>query len=400
MRSSRNRAGRSSVKVVAGPDGIAISRFWNGTLLLPWELIRDVRVVNIKGPGPKPGYLRVQLVLADGSVRFLPAPAASAEPYDARFHAAINAIYEQRHLYRERAAANPEDAPPTGYYALQVWALTHRGGARRNGLLHAMIALFGMLGVLFMVAAGHEDFGPQGAFGPVPACSATAAIDGTAPQSWCTVTDARVLKVDRDGSGGVTDLLIGPASQLGEPIADATTVDAWFGAAQPAFDDIAVGDPIGAVGSGQWEGDGSGDFDFSLVTVTWQGKVVPVDCGADCATPQAQRMADLSGLGASIVWPVFFGLWALRIRLRRAAPGLRWVLPSLAACWLAGLVGYIGDDQTVENLTPAAVGWVALVLAAVLTLGYGIRSAIKARTSSTVLSGVTPPTLRGSLPGS
>lgn len=278
--------------------------------------------------------------------------------------------------------------------------MAHRGGARRNGLLHAMIALIGALGVLFMVAMGDQDFGPQGAFGPVPTCSAAAAVDGTAPQAWCTVTDARVIEVDRDESGEVTALLVGPASQLGKPVDDAATADAWFGTAQPALDGIAVGDPIGFVGSGAWAPD-PGDFDFGLDTVTWQGRVVAVDCEDGCATPQAERVADLAGLGAALAWPVFFGLWALWIRVRRVLPGLRWALPALAACWLAGMTGYLADEQGTENLTPASLIWLAVVLAAVLTTGYGIRSAVKARSRpAAVLSGVTSPTFRGSLPGS
>ncbi len=111
MRVRSTRSSRSTAKVVAGPDGIAISRFWNGTLLLPWDLIRDIRVANIPGPG----YLWVQVVLADGSARILPAPTAPAHTYDPKFHAALNALYEQRHLHRLRRAAEPEDTLPAVY---------------------------------------------------------------------------------------------------------------------------------------------------------------------------------------------------------------------------------------------------------------------------------------------
>lgn len=371
-------------RVVADRDGITVRRFWNGTLLLPWELVRDVHASNVLWP---PAW-RVEIGLIDGSTRTLPVPTAPPHVYDPAFESALEDIHGNWRIHQaSAAAAEPQDAAPDAYYASGVRELAYRGGARRNGLLHLAIALFGVIGILFMIAQGRQDFGPQGASGSPGACSAAAAAAGTAGHTYCAVADAKVIEVYRDGRGGVTGLLVGDAAQVGRPMNEPDPLAAEFPRVQPALSDVKVGDSIGFVGVGDWTNDPD-DYGLGLATVTWHGKVLAATaCVADCATPESERMSDLAGLGASIVWPVFFGLWALwlwlrlrpRPRLRWTLRTLRWLLPTPAAFWVTGVIAFVADGYSAESITPASAIYLAAVMAVVFTIAYGILTVVVTR---------------------
>lgn len=360
-KTARFRYGR--VEVVAGPEGLTVRRPWHGTLVMPWSLIREVRVLN-QAPSPQ----RIMIAFVDGSVRPLPGPTAPVGRHDPVFAATVEEIREIRRL--SHALAQPEDAVSPADLARRVRGLAYRGGMRRRGVPQAIIGLFGLLGVLFMLYFGESGFGPDGAFGPPGPCSAAATVTGTASHMWCAVTDAKVVEVDRDAQGGVTELYIGSAAP-----GSTATADAQFAGAQPAFHDMAVGDPIGFLGAGDWANDAV-DFDYGVESVTWHGHTVTTSCTRGCTTAEGDREAALSGLAAALAWPAFFGLWALGRAKHRTLRFVRRVLPGLAACWFVGLIGFVVNDENQQVLTSASLAGLALIAAAIFTAGYSARGVL------------------------
>ncbi|HET9172166.1 MAG TPA: hypothetical protein VFN97_22250 [Actinospica sp.] len=356
MEGIRYRTGLT--RVVVDREGIAVHRFWRGSIALPWELISRVGVA--KWPWSNEWAVHVELV--DGHRSTLPAPAGNPDPYDAALR---RAEYEIRRFQIEadaaRAAGEPKDEVPAEYRAVAAGRLAYSGGARRNGALLAMIAALGLLGLLVMGVSVRNEFGSLSpAFTPQP-CSASAAGFGDADHEWCSV-DGYVREIDHPSAGRLT-LWLGDAPTTGQD-AQSGALPADFATVAPALNSLHVGDRVHYIA----------ESGMSVESVSFAGQTFAARDWtlAPEGTPAGQQLADRAGSIAALCWLLFFGLWAADQRcpgrLRRA----RWALPVLAALWLAGMSGYATYGSAIPAPAPHRFVERAAVLCAVAVAVYAV----------------------------
>ena len=352
--------------VVVSRQGIAVRRVWQGTKLVPWELIGAVNLVQASWLT----HWSIQITLVDGSVFTLPVLTATRVEH---LQSLRTAVADMHRIWREVQAERsdePADQVPWQYRAAEVRELGYRGGIARNGVLLLALAVFGLLGVLLMSLSTRADFGSFSLAGAPGVCTAAASDDGSAAHSWCSVTDARVHEIDHEQGGGLI-LWLGPAQfSQQDPETDAEEVE--FAATVPALSALRVGDPI----------DYLAQSGVGIASVTVQGTTVAADTqdgGALDGTVGGQRTADDSGLIGAVCWPLFFGVWAACQRWPRKLAFARWALPVLAAAWLAGVIGFCEDHGTEPTLTPGGIVRLGLVFAVIATVCYTGAVALRTR---------------------
>jgi Bacterial PH domain len=350
MEGIRFRVGMSC-RVEVNREGIAIRKLWQGTKLLPWELVSAVNAVQLLHSV----CWSIQVVLADGDVVTLPNRFLQVEP----LHSAMTDIHQIWGEVRAEQRSEPADEVPWEHRAAAVRELRYRGGIRRNGALLLALAVFGLLGVLLMNVSAHAEFGPSGLAGVPGSCTAAAAAQGTAAESWCSVTDGHVREIDHEVDGGLILWLGSERSGKQDPESDAQEVE--FATTVPALSALRVGDPIDYLAQ---TGEG-------IASVTVHGVTVAADAddlGWLEGTVAGQRIAQLSGFVGAVCWPLFFGLWAACQRWpRRLRVGL-WALPALAAAWLTGVIGFVVDDQVDPVILTGGLIRLGLILALIGTV--------------------------------
>jgi hypothetical protein len=310
--------------------------------------------------------------MVDGSVIPLPAPTPHTRAGSDEVHRAVEEIHR---VWREADAlrSEPADEVPLEYRAAGVRQLGYRGGMLRNGLLVAAIGVFGLLGVLVMFAGARSEFGPSGLAGVPGSCTAAAAAAGTAPHSWCTVTDGYVRAIDHKPAGGLT-LWLGPRPSSGRDPRSGAVQRADFDNVVPALSSVRVGDSVAYVA----------DNGLGVSSVTVRGVEVSTDTGSGAVegTPAGQRVAEVSGFVGAVCWPLFFGVWAAGQRWPRRLGPARWALPAIAAVWLAGVVGFGLNDQADPVFPPWGIARLGIFFAVFGTACYAgvilLRSRLRA----------------------
>ena len=249
-----------------------------------------------------------------------------------------------------------EDAIPTAFRVTAALdAAEMRGGLRRARIPSLLLAIIGIIGCCGSIHAFMRDQPVYSAYRNAQPCSAEAAADGTAPHSWCLVSDGVVQTTFTDANNNdVTAIVFGP-QQTGPPPPSLSSQQADFRDPQPQLDNTEDGSGATYVAE-----NGS----TYIATVTLGGQTLQTE-----NSPVPQRVYDFASIGAAFAWTL---LWLLviysRFRKSRRPRVLRGVKLTLLAGCIAAIATCIRAQPGYTGVSLVWTGVLALILAAVFNV--------------------------------